>query len=707
MTEGLSRCIKEVDDLQDDDFRYFYIKRLNPDFFESFSKLNSYQKEAVVNEDRVLLLNAGVGCGKTTVLVHKVLYLYHIKKVPLSEMVVLTFTNKAADEIKERVISSGNGSIDIREMKYFGTFHSVARSLLQEVLPVEELGYNRDFSILDENGAQELLMSIIESRGLDIKYKNRMEKRLDELKLGRKLYGAMKHEDELEELIRIYHDEKLKRNMMDFDDLIQCCSRLLPHVDFKPSWVIIDEFQDTDSRQLEMADGLIGMDTCVFAVGDPNQIIYSWRGSRHDIFKTFKEKYCAAEKTLPVNYRSTATILEAARAFLNDTSSLEGIREKGAAITIKRHFNSFNEALYLVEKIRKLHFEECISYSEIGIFYRKQKHSRVFEDVFKHENIPYEVSLRKDFKDIPVLYWFIRLMRASMNSKDYDSWLYVLCDNKYGIGLTSKQAQKCIEEGHDSSCRLVIKMLDFRDWCNGITYDEDLCGKIYDYFDLDSYLSPTSVTFNEDREYILKFIKELVGYADKNKLSPKDGIKKAVDYAMLYGRQFMEHIADTEKDSVKLMTLHASKGLEFKYVFISGANYGVIPVGGKVDDEEEKRLFFVGITRAKDYLEISYHSNPDDYGALPSPSPYIRMIPDELIVSDDIKSRDQKLSELRREIKSRMEMKKDEPCAKRRVSHPKYGEGYVISENDDVITAEFEGYGEKSFVKAFCPLKFL
>ncbi len=695
--------MKSGKDSCSEDYRYDYIKQAAPSFYDSFKDLNGYQKEAVVNEDRILLLNAGVGSGKTTVLVHKVLYLYNIKKVNLSEMLVLTFTNKAAEEIKQRVISSDGGNISLDDLKYFGTFHSVAKALLSTVLPVESLGYSKDFSILDENGERELLERIIAERGLNIKYKNNIEKRLDEFRQGKRLYGAMKHEDELEELIQIYQDEKIKRNVMDFDDLIDCCSELDRYGYFKPSWIIIDEFQDTDSSQLEMVDGLMGDGTSVFAVGDPNQTIYSWRGSRQDIFKVFKERYDAVEKTLPVNYRSTSTILKAAKAFLDDPTKLESKRGKGAAIIIKKHFNSFNEALYLSNKIKKLHLEDGIPYNEIGILYRKQKHSKVFEDVFKHESIPYEVSLKKDFKDIPPLYWFVRLIKASVNIKDYESAVYALSDKKYGIGITPKQAFECIRCG-DTSLKLVKKILGFNSWLSDIDDVEGLDKKIYDYFDIDSYLCPTSIDFDEDRDFILKFIKGLVEYIKTNKIRPADGIKAAMTSAMLYGRQVIEQIVNPKADSVKLMTLHASKGLEFKYVFISGANLGVMPLGGKFDDDEEKRLFFVGITRAKDYLEISYHSNPDDFGALPNPSPYIGMIPDDLIVSDDIKSRARKLSELRREIKDKIEVKKEVVC-KQKVSHPKYGEGYVIDEDDDTITVQFEGYGEKSFAKVFCPLK--
>lgn len=672
--------------------------------------LNEYQKSAVINESKALLLNAGVGSGKTTVLVYKVLYLYHIKKVPLNSMVVLTFTNKAAEEIKTRILSSGSG-IEKKDMPCFGTFHSVARYLLAKVLNVDDIGYTKDFSIMDENSSREIFEYIISSCNLNIKYRNKLEKRLEEYKNGREKYGNMKYDDEISQFVKLLQEEKKKRDLMDFDDLIENCARLLKKGDFKPSWVIIDEFQDTDSFQLDMVDGLVRDNTHVFAVGDPNQIIYTWRGSREDIFSIFKERYNAEEYTLPINYRSTGTILEAARAFLFNPSALEGIRDMGAPIVVKRHYNSFNEALYLSERIKKLR-DEGVPYSEIALFYRKQKQSSVFEDVFKNQGIPYEVSVRKNIKDIEVLYWLSRLLKASVNKRDLESLIYVLCNKRYGMGVTRKKAQNLFE-GTDAArdedaFKLASRIRDFYSWCRDITEINGFSIRIYDYFDVDNYLSPTSITYGEDREYVIKYLRSLEEYILLNGYDPWEGIKNALEYSILYGNQVIDQIIHPEDESVKLMTLHASKGLEFRYVFISGANLGVIPIGSRFDDEEEKRLFFVGITRAKDYLEISYHSNPDEYNSLPNPSPYLRMIPDELIDSEEIKSRANKLSELRREIRNNMDKRQQEASGvRKRALHPKYGEGYVSAEDDDSITVIFEGYGEKSFAKMFCPLKIL
>ncbi|KPU44238.1 DNA helicase II [Oxobacter pfennigii] len=681
--------------------------------YKAVEFLNSYQREAVINNEKVLLLNSCVGSGKTTVLVHKVLYLYHEKKIPLKDMVVLTFTNKAAQEIKARILESDAvGEIKEEDLLFFGTFHSVARQLLSTCLPVEDLGYTKEFTILDQNDAESLFDRIINKYRLNIKYRKKLEKRMEEYKNGVSLYGVMKYEDEIEKFIECFSEEKKLLNVMDFGDLIKNASILLKNADFKPSWIIIDEFQDTDMDQLEMIDGLMDKNTHVFAVGDPNQVIYTWRGSSQSLFNTFKERYNAKEMTLPINYRSTATILEAARAFINMPHSLEGVRGKGASIIVKRHYNSFNEAMYLVDTIKKL-IADGIKYKDIAVFYRMQKQSQVFEDVFKNHGIPYEVSLRKNIKDIPVLNWFIKLLKASVNSRDVDSLYYVLKDEKYGLGLTAKKASALYEsikkEEFNDIPEIVLKIMEFKTWCeNNKPETTDLECHLYEYFDIDNYISPTSIYYDEDKILILNFLKELIDVSFHENTTIFERIRKAVDYSSLYGKSIIKESIDKDNDSIKLMTLHASKGLEFKYVFITGANYGIMPLGTRLMDEEEKRLFFVGITRAMDYLEISYHANPEDYRALPIVSPYLKMIPEQLIESQELKGRAHALSGLRKEIKSNMDKNSAEYIKmQKKALHPKYGTGYIISEEGENFVVEFDGYGKKTFSKSFCPLKFL
>jgi superfamily I DNA/RNA helicase len=349
---------------------------------------------------------------------------------------------------------------------------------------------------------------------------------------------------------------------MSFSDLLQTANTLLKASKPKFKWIIIDETQDSDKLQLDFIHNLKSTNTKLFAVGDPNQVIYSWRGGSVYALYTLKHKYNAKELSLPINYRSSSFILEAARCFLQDGSNLTGIREQGNKIVVKNHYNPFNEACYLADKIQELH-SSGVPYKEMAIFYRLQNQSQVFEDVFTKNEIPYEVPMLK--------------LNKEMNS---------------------------------------------------------------------------------------------------------------------------------DIDSIKLMTLHASKGLEFSYVFITGVNYGLIPLHARdMEEEEERRLFFVGITRAKDYLELSYYTNPDNQRVKSGESKYIQMLPQRLIKKEDEKSATVNLQQLKKQIKLQLQEAKEIP--QKQVMHRKYGIGKVLKEDEMIIEVEFENYGVKEFMTTFSELEFL
>lgn len=680
--------------------------------------LNEYQQAAVYDHSRVLLLNAQVGSGKTTVLIHKVLYLHFIKGVPLERMAVLTFTNKAADEIKTR-LREKNPEIKEESMRFFGTFHSVARTLLATVLPVDTLGYTKGFSICDGDEILAFYDRVINENELSVKYRSKLKKRMEMVRQGKLLYGNMKRDDDLQDFLKLLKEEKKRCNIMEFDDLLENAVLLLRESEFCPDWVVIDEFQDCDTAQLELIDCLHKGKSHLFAVGDPNQVIYSFRGSQRSLFNEFKKQYHANELTLPINYRSTGTILDAAKAFLEPGQPIRGIREEGKRISVKKHYNTFNEALYLSEKLKKLR-DNGIDYGEMAVLYRKQKQCEVFRNVFENQGIPFEISLRKTLRDIPVLHFTARLLKAAVNTNDRDSLLYVLGDSRYSLGISGRQTKKLLQDFYDKTGSIpdfLKRVRDFEEWCGQLEIMPE-ANTVFDYFDLGSLLMPTSVTYREDQAIVMKFLQDILDYAAKGKAGTFEGIKAFMTNAALYGSQILNETADKARSAVKLLTLHASKGLEFKYVFISGANLGLIPIPAKSqeEEEEEKRLFFVGITRAKDYLEISYHANPEEFGVYGVPSPYLRMIPQELIESEDFGSRASSLSRLRREIKSNIESKKNgseeaaiepEKEEKKKVSHDKYGIGTVVSEDENAITVNFGVYGEKMFSKLFCPLKYM
>lgn len=679
---------------------------------KELDKLNKYQKEAVFDESNACIVNANVGSGKTTVLISKIEYLHYEKNIDYKDMIVLTFTNKAANEIKERLISLDKG-IQLEELGNFGTFHSTALHLLKTALPIDKIGYTRDFLVIEPEEELDIAMQLVQENKLKVKYKNRLKKRLEQVaKISEEEKKISRYNDDIFELARLLKEEKIKQNKMSFSDILKNANLLLDECSVKPRWIIIDEVQDSDNLQLEFIDKLKSESTKLFAVGDPNQVIYSWRGGSINVFYILKHKYAAKELSLPINYRSSTSILEAAKCFLTDGNSLKGIREQGSKIVVKNQYNPFNEACYLADKIKEIH-KLGVPYNEIAVFYRLQNQSKVFEDVFLKNQIPYEVSLKKNIRDIPVLNWIIKLLRFSVNTNDLSSAEYVLSNKDYGERITQKEARKIVRGQRLDKPELFIKMQEFTLKCSQIVKEEEL----YNYFNFDKYIRPTAATYMEDKASILTLLNIIMEYVKQRRMTFLDGLKDFINSSALYGVNILKKDIDSNKESVKLMTLHASKGLEFSRVFIVGINYGLIPLQGRCmeEEEEEKRLFFVGITRAKDYLELSYYTNPDYYRATPGGSLYIHMIPKQLIESDEVESSNVNLQELKKQIQeAKHEKKKEETAVEpvkeaaiKQVKHKKYGVGKVVKEDEMMLEVEFENYGVKEFIKAFSELEFL
>lgn len=711
-------------------------------YTQQLQRLNEYQKAAVFDESSACLVNANVGSGKTTVLITKVMYLHYEKQIPYEQMVVLTFTNKAADEIKERLYAL-EPEIAEEQLWGFGTFHSVCLTMLKKMLTVEKLGYTKEFMVMDPDEELEMAEQLILTYQLKIKYKNRLKKRLEQ--------KNSKYQDDIEKLKALLKEEKRRQDKMTFDELLENTCKLVKMSEQKMndiSWIIVDEVQDSDEKQLELIDCLKKPQACFFAVGDPNQVIYSWRGSAFHIFYQLKTKYQATELTLPVNYRSSSEILAVARCFMQQGGTLQGGRESGDKIQIRNMYDPFQEADYLAGRIRELH-ASGLPYREIAIFYRLQNQSEIFEHVFEKEGIPFEVSLKKTVKDIPVLDWLIRVLRFSVNPKDKSSGIAALADKRYGLVMSVKEAEKAI----DSLCETRKMQIetpqsekqkiksDIRKQMLGFsqayfnarsTTAEDL----WNYFSLEDHLHPTTASYVEDRTCVMDFLERMTTYQKEQQKNVVEGFSEFLNMASLYGMNILKKEIHNENDTVKLMTLHASKGLEFSHVFITGVNYGLIPLQTKSfeEEEEEQRLFFVGITRAKEHLELSYYTSPGQYRAASGPSRYLRMIPGNLIEGQekDRESPATHLQDLKRQILAArtnqsehielQEAGKISECKypsantgtknlsleddmvttqKRRVRHPKYGTGSVVREDDMMITVDFDDYGEKELMKMF------
>lgn len=745
------------------------------DWEREWERLNPYQREAVTNENTACLVSANVGSGKTTVLTAKILYLHEVKHVSYRNIMVLTFTNRAAAEIRERLVSA-DPAVTPEETENFGTFHGVALGLLKKKLPVENLGYTKDFMVMEPDEELELAHTLIAEKKLKIKYKNRLRKRLSEAERV-SAAGAAGGQDDLEILAGLLTEEKIRRNKMTFSDLMKNACLLMAEVRWENGfseenecsrniqWVIVDEVQDCDGKQLEFIDCFMTGGAKLFAVGDPNQVIYSWRGSAFNLFYTLKTRYQAAELSLPVNYRSSNEILEAARCFQQNGGALEGTRGGGEKIVVKNHYNSFQEACYLADRICELQ-KQGIPFDEIAIFYRLQSQSKVMEDVFSKNEIPYEVAVKTGIHEIPALEWLLRLLRFLADPADRAAAVFVLSSREYGVGISAKKAEKLAEESCAWVCGrkeaqengsekaaapgLFERMVSFAR--NGAEI-EDTNG-FYEYFDLDCSLKPNASSYGEDKANVCHFLDRMFAFMKAKGFSLPEGLREFLNSAALYGtsRELLPETDGAGENRVKMMTLHASKGLEFSHVFIIGVNYGLIPLRtkGLDSEDEERRLFFVGITRARNYLELSWYTNPDIFGVMAGESRYIRMIPSELVKGQESEMRTgtANLQELRRQVQMAKEngekmadredvaktdkmeewvdagelkeMEAETPymesvsvsesasaSAEIRVRHETYGYGKVVEEDDTMITVEFDGYGRKEFIKAFSCLEML
>jgi len=684
----------------------------------TYERLNKHQRHAVFHPSKNILLVAMVGSGKTTVLIAKIFYLHFIKGVALSQMVVLTFTNKAAREIKERIASFlGEMNEDMnQQLRYFGTFHSVARQLLEEHSKLSSLGFQSGFMIMDEQEKQEFLQRIITQEGLTVKYQNQLTKRWKKYKeTGSAMMGNMKSEDDLVPLIELAETEKRAGNSMDFDDLLTNCNSLLnKHGAQSPQWIIIDEFQDCNPVQLDLIENLKDSDTNIFAVGDPNQSIYGWRGSNENIFREQLAQWKATWMELPHNYRSTENILSAAESLLlEQNNSLIATRSVGIPIELVRHFDDQQEAYYLREKIISMQ-NQSVELDSVAILFRTHEQIKVVETVFSQADIPFQLGKRMELYDDVAQTFLLRIFKLCCNPNDLDSCLAIVCDKTFGV---LKRTQKLIrflqERDEDTSVLRAMKdylqksnksSSDHQHLFNRIeTFSSDYlkekevgAQQLIDYLGLQNILKPTSIHHKDYLKSVDSAWSQVHRYInEKGWGNRKDIFHVAIDQVVLEGT-FMINDRIKEKGSgVHLLTIHAAKGLEFDQIYIAGANTGIIPLTqhrGSQNLKEEKRLLFVAITRGKNAVEIGWHAQPSFRNAESEPSYFLNAIP-ETLLKRRLSAADEK--------NEKAATDNEEWTVNQTIQHKKYGIGTITYITDTDLICTFEAVGEKSFSKAF------
>ena len=593
----------------------------------NLNELNDKQKEAVLYNDGPLLIIAGAGAGKTKTLTAKIAYLIEEEHVNPYSILAITFTNKAAQEMRDRIY----GQIGDEAKKLtVSTFHSFGLKLIRE--NVERLGYDRNFVIMDSDDSLTVVKKIIKDMGYDPKIynakaiRNKISSCKNEM-MSAKAYERLAVSDYEKVIKEVYekYDEKLRRNnSVDFDDLL-----LLPIELFKKNpdvleryqdlyqYILIDEYQDTNQAQYILTKMLGEKNRKITCVGDDCQSIYSFRGANYKNILNFEKDYPDARVILlEQNYRSTSTILDAANQVIKNNKmrkdkNLWTARGIGEKIKYYRAYNETDEAQYVIRKIKEL-LRKDVEYKDIAVLYRTNAQSRVIEEEFLKENLPYKVVGSINFygrKEIKDLLAYLRLIH---NSKDNVSLTRVINTPKRGIGLktienltTKADAEgismyDAIDKGKELEFKNLIERL--KEVAEDLTLTE-LIEKVLDATGLKEELESEGTLEAEVRLENLEEFKSITKAFEE-----KEGLVSLEEFLLE-----ISLVSDVEEyrndpNRISLMTVHSVKGLEFDHVFVVGLEEGIFPHMNSLmensDIEEERRLCYVAITRAKDDLHL-------------------------------------------------------------------------------------------------------
>jgi len=638
-------------------------------------ELNEPQREAVTHGDGPLLVLAGAGSGKTRVLTHRIAYLIHSGRARPGEILAITFTNKAAQEMRERVERLLGRSA--RTM-WVSTFHSACARILRAEAP--RLGYTRQFTIYDQADSRRLVKRCLEELGVDTKrftpaavqaQISGAKNRLRDADAYAQLVGGY-FEQTVAEAYRLYERELHRMNAMDFDDLlvnVVNVLQLFPEVQGRYSaafrHVLVDEYQDTNHAQYRLLQLIAGEHRNLTVVGDDAQSIYGFRHADIRNILDFQDDFPDARVVkLEQNYRSTQTILDAANAVIANNrgqmhKTLWTDRGPGDPIVIRELDDEHAEARYVLGEIRRLVDDEGASLSEIACFYRTNAQSRVLEDALVRAEIPYQVVGGTKFYERAEIKDAIGYLTLLANPADAIAFARIANSPKRGIGQTSLQRVLAHAEAAGLTVweaaadpggvpglgkpairafeRFMSTMAQLRERAEaGAPIAELLEAVLHDT----GYLEALEAERTIEAQGRIENLEELVEVAREFD-AVYDGEESRLD-------AFLQQIAlvsdsDTRRDDegvVTLMTLHNAKGLEYPVVFIIGCEEGVFPHQRAIDEgalEEERRLCYVGMTRAMRTLTLTYARRRNVYGstAYGVPSRFLAEIPPELVDRDE------------------------------------------------------------------------
>ena len=730
-------------------------------------KLNERQKEAVLATEGPVLVLAGAGSGKTTVLVNRIAYMISEKHIRPWNILAITFTNKAAREMKDRIERLlGDTAKDM----WIGTFHSVCVRILRSCIDL--LGYRRDFVIYDTADTKTVMKECL--RELDIDEKSFPVRNVlsiisnakNDLMDAATFENVYKSDYRMSIIAKIYYryQTKLrKNNAVDFDDIILNTVKILsenPDVlskyQDKFQYILVDEYQDTNNSQYLLINLLAQANRNLCVVGDDDQSIYKFRGANIGNILNFEDDYSDVQKiTLDQNYRSTQNILDAANSVISNNKgrmgkSLWTSNGDGNKVFVYTGTNEYDEARYIARQIKK-HFDEQGSFSDCAILYRTNAQSRVIEEMLMRESVPYKVLSglrfydRKEIKDI------IAYLRVVYNPNDDVSLARIINEPKRKIGNATLEKARNIAREKETSLYDVIshaddypefktaikKLLSFSEIIQSLiklkdtVTIEDLTGRILNDTGYMPELVMEDTTESKTRiENLGEFISVITEFEKNEETGNTLG-------------EFLENISlvsdidgyDENEDSAVLMTIHSAKGLEFPIVFLSGLEEGLFPgmrsMESDDDIEEERRLCYVAITRAKEQLYITKTISRTIHGkTMPTTaSRFFKEIPVEYL--EDKTTLQPKVAKVMQDlgVRNAAAPKKEVYMTKGfgssvkssgstdyskfkagdTVEHRTFGRGEILKAtpcgNDCILEIQFESIGFKRLMAAFAKVK--
>lgn len=712
-------------------------------------ELNDKQREAVGAPNQNMLILAGAGSGKTRVLVHRIAWLIEVEHVSPYGVLAVTFTNKAAKEMRSRVEKLMGNSL---HNMWMGTFHGLAHRLLR--LHYEEAKLPQNFTILDSDDQYRLVKRLIKALNLDEKHWP--PKQVQWYINGNKDEGLRAAQVEtfndptqqkMRDIYKAYEDACQRSGLVDFAELLLRCyetirdnESLKKHYQQRFRSILVDEFQDTNNIQYAWLKLLTTKDNNMMIVGDDDQSIYGWRGANVENISHFLKDFPNAQTIrLEQNYRSTSNILSAANAVINNNSGRLGKElwtkgEEGKKIALYAGFNEVDEARFIVSRIKDFH-EQGASLTECAILYRNNAQSRVLEEALLHQRMPYRIYGGLRFFERQEIKDALSYLRLISNPVDDAAFERVVNTPARGLGDKTLSNIRQFAREQDKSMwdagqamvnekrlsgRAANAMASFFDTINKLakdTFDMTLHEQADAVIKGSGLYAMYQAEKGDKAQARIENLQELVT-AVKQFEPPEDAEEMAPLAAFLAHASLEagEAQADADQDAVQLMTIHTAKGLEFPLVVMAGVEEGMFPSNMSNEEpdrlEEERRLAYVGMTRAMQQLVITYAETRRLYGQdkYHTISRFVREIPSDFI--EEIRLRSQVAQPVYNRFSgqaSHTSFVDSGYALGERVKHAKFGEGTVLnyegSGEHGRVQVHFDDIGSKWLMLAYAKLE--